>query len=343
MPELPLPAQIMQIATGYLLPRCLHAVAEAGIADALGDAPMTADALARATGKRGPALHRILRLIATAGVFESHGDHWTHTPLSRALRDDHPQSMRAFVRMIGDHLNWGAVGELDHALATGRPSVEKLAPDGIWPYFQAHPDEARIFDAAMTAKSQETIAAVTTVYDFTRYGTIADIAGGRGHLLAAALSAAPQAEGILFDQADVVAAINPTSRMTLAAGDFFKDALPVADAYLLSNILHDWADAEATSILLAIRRAAPKHAHLLVLESILPETPEPHLSKTLDIIMLTMTGGKERTRAEYDQLLSAGGFRLDRVVATTSPVSIIVGTPVEGAIPDLGVAQSGAT
>jgi hypothetical protein len=324
---MPIPpsAQLWQIATSHLLPRCLHVVADLGVADRLGEAPMTAEALASSVGANADALDRMLRLLAVAGVFEARGDSWAHTELSRIIRSDHPQSMRAFVRMIGGQMNWAAAGELEHAARTGKAAIEKLVPGGIWSYLRDHPDQARIFDAAMTAKSNAEIAALIPAFDFTRYKIIADIGGGRGHILAAMLAAAPNAQGMLFDQPTVVANVAPQPRISLHGGDFFKDRLPAADAYILGNVLHDWADDEAVAILRSIRRAAPSHAELLVLESILPDGPEPHLAKVLDIVMLTVTGGRERTYRAYQALLEAGGFRLDRVVPTASPISIIIG------------------
>jgi len=145
--------KLWQIATGYLLPRCLHVVAELGVADHLGEEPATAEALARATSANKGSLHRMLRLLAIVGVFEERGGLWAHTDLSRLMRSDHPQSMRAFIRMMGGRMWWAAAGELEHAAHTGKAAAEKLAAGGMWSYFRDHPDEARIFDAAMTARS----------------------------------------------------------------------------------------------------------------------------------------------------------------------------------------------
>jgi len=324
---MPIPpsAQLWQITTSHLLPRCLHVIADLGVADCLDEVPMTAEALASSTGANADGLDRMLRLLAVAGVFEARGDAWAHTELSRLMRSDHPQSMRPFIRMIGSRINWAAAGELEHAARTGKGAIEKLVPEGYWAYLREHPDEARVFDAAMTAKSNAEIAALIPAFDFTRYKTIADIGGGRGHILSALLAAAPNAQGILFDLPTVVAHIAPQPRISLHGGDFFKDRLPAADAYILGNVLHDWADDEAVAILRSVRRAAPSHAEVLVLESILPHGPEPHLAKVLDIVMLTVTGGRERTHLAYQALLEAGGFRLDRVVPTASPISIIIG------------------
>ena len=327
IPEPPLPARLWQVATGYFLPRCLHVIAELGVADQISDSPRTTAELARACEANADALGRILRALAAAGIFEARGDAWTHTDLSRLLRNDHPQSMRPFARMIGSAINWGAAEKLMHAARTGTAAIEAILPGGMWKHLQNHPDEARIFDAAMTAKSTAEIAGLLAAVDFTRYATIADIGGGRGHILRAVLDATPQARGILFDQADVVANATPAQRMQVQSGDFFRDALPAADVYLVSNVLHDWPDAEAIAILRAIHRACPRHAEVFILESLLPDTPGPAHSIVLDIVMLSITGGRERTRREYEQLLAAGGFRLDRVVPTTSPVSVIVGIP----------------
>jgi hypothetical protein len=323
----PAPARLWQLATGHFLPRCLHVIAELGAADHIDDEPVTTDALARATRSNADALGRMLRLLAVAGIFEARADGWAHTELSRPLRSDHPQSMRAFARMIGGALNWAAAGELQHAAQTGETAISGLAPGGMWAYLREHPEQARIFDAAMTAKSAAEIAALVPAFDFARYATIADIGGGRGHILLAALAAAPRAKGILFDQPDVVASVLPHPQLDVQGGDFFRDPLPVADAYIVGNVLHDWADAEAIAILRAIRGHAPGHAELLVLESLLPERPEPSHAIVLDLIMLTLTGGRERTRGEYEVLLEAAGFRLQRVVPTAGPVSVIVGVP----------------
>lgn len=325
--HMPPSAQIWQIATSHLLPRCLHVVAELGIADRLGETPMTAMELAQVSGIDADPLERTLRLLAVAGIFEARGNAWRHTQLSRVLRSDHPQSMRPFVRMIGGDLNWAAAGALAHTLRSGETAVTKIAPEGIWAYLQSHGDAARIFDAAMTAKSGVEIAALIPAIDFTRYATIADIGGGRGHILAAILAATPNAQGVLFDQPNVVAEVSPAPRMRVQGGDFFRDTLPPADAYIVGNVLHDWADAQAVAILRNVRRVAPKHAEVLLLESILPEGPEPHHAKVLDIVMLILTGGRERTRREYETLCAASGFCLDRVVPTASPVSVIVATP----------------
>lgn len=327
MDPIPASARLWLLATGHFLPRCLQVVAELGVADHIGDEPAGLELLARQSGCDAPALARMLRLLETANVFQRAGDGWVHTELSRHLRSDHPQSMRAFARMIGGPIQWAAAGALKSAAETGHSAITTVVPGGMWEYFKDHPEEARLFDAAMTSKSAAEIAALIPAFDFTGYPRIADIGGGRGHVLAAVLAAAPSSTGILFDLPHVVAAAAQGARLQVQGGDFFHDALPEADAYIVSQVLHDWGDQEAAAILRAVRRAAPAGSHLLVIEQVLPPGPGPHPAKVLDVVMLALTGGRERTRDDYASLFEAAGFRLDRVVPTTGAISVLVGLP----------------
>ena len=286
---------------------------------------MTAEALATAARVNTDALHRMLRLLAAAGIFEARGASWAHTELSRTIRSDHPRSIRPYIRMVGGRRYWFAVGEMPHALSTGRPVVEKFVPGGTWAYFRDHPETARGFDAAMEARASEEIAALLTAFDFTRYGVIADIGGGRGQILIAVLAAAPSTKGILFDLPAVVAGLAPQPRLSVQGGDFLTDPLPAADAYIVGHVLHNWADGEAAVLLRSIRRAATADAEVLVLESILPDGPEPHPAVVQDLVQLMFTGGRERTRDEYEGLLAAEGFRLERIVPISCATSVIVG------------------
>jgi hypothetical protein len=326
--ELPPPARLWALATGHLLPRCLHVAAEIGVADRLGDAPSTTDALARDCGCNANALGRMLRLLATAGVFQEGPAGWSHTEVSRLLRSDHPASMRAFARMMGGRMQWAGVGELEHSARTGEAAIEKVIPGGFWAYFQGRPEEAGVFADAMVSKANGMIAALLPAFDFSPYKVIADVGGGRGHVLRAILDATPGARGILFDLPHVLADVPPSQRMEPCPGDFFKDRLPQADAYILSEVLHDWSDERAVEILRAVRASAREGAHLLVLEVMLPEKPGPHPAHVLDVIMLALTGGRERTRADHEALMRAGGFRLERIVPTGNPESVIVGVAV---------------
>jgi hypothetical protein len=267
----------------------------------------------------------MMRLVATQGLFERRPEGWVHTGLSRYLRSDHPHSMRSFARMIGGDFEWRGAGALGVSARTGQIAAESFQPGGIWAYYRANPDAAAVFDAAMTSKAHSEIFALLPAIDMSRYQVVADIGGGRGHVLAALLEDAPHARGVLYDRPDVVARAPAHDRMTPQGGDFFTGPLPAADAYLLGNIVHDWRDPEAIAILSQIRAVAPPHAEVLVLENLLPEGPEPHMAKVLDIAMLAIGGGQERTEAEYAALFEAAGLKLDRIIPTSQTVSVIVG------------------
>lgn len=313
---------VKDLAIAHAVARCLHVVADAGVADALGDEALPAHELARRTGLDGDALERMLRLLAAYGIFAGGRDGYAHTPASRLLRSDDPHSLRALVRMRGLPAIWRGFTELGGAARAGRPASDWAA---LVAYFAAHPDEAAVFNEAMVAKSRAVIPAVLAAFAFDGFEVVADIGGGRGHLLQAILARTPSARGILFELPHVLADAAPAAspRLRLVAGDFFADALPAADLYILMDLLHDWSDADAARILAALRRAAPAHAHVLVIETLVADASGPHFSKTLDILMLALTGGRERTPAEHGRLLEGAGFKLERVLSTASQYSIV--------------------
>jgi O-methyltransferase len=224
--------------------------------------------------------------------------------------------------MRGSPSMWDAFTDLAHAARTGKPARDWAT---LVSHLAAHPDEAAIFDAAMVAKSLRVIPAVLDAYDFSRFAVVADIGGGQGHLLRAILARHAAAAGVLFDVPHVIehALDAAGTRIELVAGDFFADDLPAADCYVLMDLLHDWSDRDAAAILAAVRRAAPAHARLVIVETLVPESPDPHFGKTLDLIMLAVTGGRERTSSQHGALLAGAGFRLLRVVATAAQYSII--------------------
>jgi len=317
--------KLMQVTNAFLTSRCLYVVAEVGVADHINDTPQTSETLAKATGSDAGALHRVLRVLASHGIFESRDGSWSHTEMSRLLRKDNPASMRDYIRMIGMPVFWRAWEHIEHSVRTGETGFKKVHPGGAFAYLAEHPHESSLFNAAMTAKSHGDIAAVLPAYDFSQFATIADIAGGRGHLLRAILKQCPNTQGILFDQPHVVTEVSPDKgeKLTVIGGSFFTDKMPTADCYLLMNIIHDWPDAESIKILSAIRRDMPQHARVLLIESVVPSSPEPHLSKELDIVMMVLPGGRERTKEEYADLVAKCGLRLKRVVDTKSQYTIV--------------------
>ena len=318
---------VWTITNASVVSRSLHVVAEMGLADHIEDEPVSVEELASQCGANADALDRVLRLLAAHGIFHDRAGAYEHTEASRLLRSDHPMSMRAFSRMMGLPVNWANFGQLEHSLRTGSPALEQVAPDGLWAYFHDHPAEAEIFGQAMTGKAAADTAAVLDAYDFTHFSTIADIGGGRGHLLRAVLDAAPDAEGILFDLPGVIDTFDIDSdRLTTHAGDFFVDPLPSADAYLLMEVIHDWADDEAAAILAAVRRAAPRHATVLIIEGVANDGEVDPRVQTLDVVMLTITGGRERTAGQFAKLLDSARLRLGKVVDTGGPLRIVEAT-----------------
>ena len=317
--------KLTELTGAYWLSRCVHVAADLGVADALGDEPQTAEQLASAVKANPHNLNRVLRLLVANGIFAVKDGRYSHNDQSRRLRSDHPHSMRPLIRFMGLPIQWAAIGELEYAVRTGRPSNEKIAPDGLFAYLAQHPEEARIFNEAMTAKSQANIAELPLAYDFSRFSTIGDIGGGRGHLLRAVLEVAPRASGVLFDLPPVIEAAKEiaSNRIRLQAGNFFTDKLPACDAYLLMSVVHDWSDQEAKELLGAIRRAAPEHAKVLVIETVLPDEPKPHLSVLGDIAMMAMTTGGSRTTREFADLFSSSGLTLERKIDTNTEYSIL--------------------
>lgn len=316
---------LQQIVGGYTVARSLHVVANLGVADALEESPRSAAELAAAVGAHPDALGRVLRLLCAHGIFEARGEGFQHSPASRLLRTDHPHSLRDFSRMLGSNVNWTIFGALEHTIRTGAPAADEVLPEGFWAYLAKHPEESRIFNAAMTGKAHGQVAGIMASYDFAPFQTIGDIGGGSGHLLRAVLDAVPLAKGVLFDLPHVVAqnAALASERLTLQPGDFFRDELPRCDAYLLMEIVHDWGDDEAIAILRAVRRAAPPHARVLLIESLIPPGPGPAFVKILDIFMLTLLGGRQRSLLEYGSILERAGLELRREIETGAGISVL--------------------
>lgn len=320
------PAQTVQnLAVAYWASRCLHLVAELGIADQLGDAPETAEALARASGVRAQALHRVLRSLASHGIFEYDGERFAHNAASRTLRSDTAGSMRSLARMMGLKVHWDAYRELETAVRTGTPSIVAVTEGGLFPHLRSHPEEARLFHEAMAGKSFAQVAPVLQAYDFRAFGTIGDIGGGLGHLLYGVLGQSPNSRGVLFDLPQVIEQARRRAHpaVTYVGGDFFKDQIPSCDAYLMMTVLHDWSDDEAVSILGNLKSNAPRTAKLLIVEGIVRAETRNDFLKDLDIEMLVMTTGHERTEGEWNAVLRRAGFRIVRVIPAGPWSSII--------------------
>ncbi len=334
---LPSPSEIvLQMATGYWIGRALYVTTELGIPDLLADGPKNCTGLAASTKTHPLALYRVLRALAMVGVFVETGPRqFGLTPLSEVLRSDVPGSMRPMVLFQGDHLHAASYGEMRYSLETSRPAVEKAFGLSVFEFMRQNPEAGTLFNQAMTTHSQMEAGAVLAGYDFGGIGTLVDVAGGMGGLLAAILEANPSMRGVLFDLPHVIAesrlhgeikgALLP--RVDFAAGDFFETVPGGGDAYLLKHIVHDWYDDKAGLILQNCRKVMGPQARLLLVEMVIPDGPQPHFGKMLDLEMLVVAGGMERTESEYRTLLTAAGLKLQRIVPTPGPISIVEGVP----------------
>lgn len=321
---------IAQMACGYWVSQALYVAAKLGIADRLAAGPQPVDTLASDCGAQPAALYRLLRALASVGVFvESDVRRFALTPLAEPLRADAPDSKRAMVLMTGEE-QYQAWGELLFSVQTGKTGFERRFGISLFEYLAARPEQAALFDAAMVSIHGRETPAMLAAYDFSNIGMLADLGGGNGSVLIAVLQKHPQLRGILFDLPNVVeratknfAAAGLAERCQAIGGSFFETAPAGADAYFLRHIIHDWNDEQCLTILRNIHRAARPGAKLLLVETIIEPGNAPNFAKLLDLTMLVIPGGQERTADEYRRLLSAGGFELQRIVPTTAEVSIL--------------------
>ncbi len=317
---------------GFVVSRALQVAAELGVADALAVGPKERVALAREVGADPATLHRLLRALASFGVFEELADgRYVNTPRSEHLRTDAPASLRNLARMYGDTAPWQAWSGLEHSVRSGEPSFAHVHGIPVFEYLSTHADSARRFDEAMVAASRLMNDALVDAYEWGQFGTLVDVAGGMGSTLAAILRANPGLHGVLFDLGHVIergrehlAQQGVAQRCRVESGSFF-DAVPAgADAYFMKHILHDWNDADCLRILGSCSKAMSACAKLLVCEKIVPPGNGPSIAKTIDLVMLVQTdGGRERTESEFRQLFARAGLRLARVVPTRADNSIL--------------------
>lgn len=326
----PAEAVLMKMLTGFAVSQSLYVAARLGVADLLREGPKPVEELARETGAETAALYRVLRLLASTGVFAEEGERaFGLSPLAEKLLSG-PGSMRAMALHLLEGPSWRAWGELTHSVRTGATAFPEANGAEVFPFYLAHPESAAPFNEAMTEFSAMVGEAVVRAYDFSPYRVVADIGGGHGQLLASILKASPQSAGVLFDQPEVVgggrehlSSLGLGDRVRVEGGNFFEAVPGGADAYVLKFIIHDWDEERALTILRNVHRAAPEGARLLLVEGVVPEGDAPSLSKLMDVHMMVMTGGRERTEAEYADLLARAGFRLARVVPTESSMSVI--------------------
>jgi hypothetical protein len=334
-PDGPVPTpeqQLMRLCMGKIVSRCLTLVADLGVADHIGDTPVSTAELARQTGSHPDALYRVMRALAAVGVFAEHRERrFGHTPTSLPLRDKAEGSLRSLVRWLNSDCSWQAWGAIDHSIKSGEPSFDHKHGRSVFSYFQDHPEVARVFDQAMGNITRGIGAAVARAYDFTGIEHLVDIGGSQGVLLSAILSRFPNLRGTLFELPQVLEHARPVvaagphaARITLAAGDFHDGVPAGADAYIMKSIVHDWSDDHCITLLGNCRRAMRPGGRVLVVEGVVDDTPASVPRKMLDLEMLVMTpGGRERTEAEYGQLFGKAGLKLARVTPTDSGSSVL--------------------
>jgi hypothetical protein len=322
------------MTAGYVLSQAVAAVTRLGIADLIKDSPRSAEDLAQACAVNADALYRTLRALASTGVFtETAPRTFANTPLSEVLRSDVPGSIRPMVLFIGDEMHWKVFGDFMHCLQTGKPAFDHVFGQPCWDYLVAHPQAAKGFDEAMTAHSTMGVNAVAEAYDFSGAHTVVDIAGGNGMLLRVILERNPNLRGVLFDMPHAIrnarnAGLVTADRCGFVEGDFFASVPEGGDVYILKHIIHDWDDQPARRILQTCRKAMQSGSRLLVIEHLVPPGNEPGMAKILDLEMLAIPGGRERTTDEMSSLLGSAGFRLERVVPTKSPLAIFEALPL---------------
>jgi hypothetical protein len=334
-PEAAAAQHVIQIATGFIVSTALQVAVRLGIPDRLAKGPKSAAELAAEAGVQEDPLYRVLRALASVGIFEeSDGRRFALTLAGGLLRSGVPGSMQAMAMFMSSPFHLRVYSELMHSLKTGRPAVEKAMGMPVFEYFPKDPELSEIFNNAMTSFSDIVIPAALSAYDFGGIDTLVDVAGGHGAVLTAILKKNPGMKGILFDLDHVIAgargrieASGVADRLTTQSGDFFK-AVPAGDGYVMKHIIHDWDDDRASTILRNIRSAMGSgRGRVVLLESVIQPGNAPDFGKIVDIEMLAMPGGKERTEAEFRALFEKSGFRLSRIVPTQSPLSVIEAVP----------------
>ncbi len=334
--EVPPQVAILQMATGYWVSQSIYVAAKLGIADLLKEGSKSCDELAKSTGVNPRSVYRLMRALASVGVFaEKESGYFTLTPLAACIQSDVPGSMRAFAIRFGEE-HYRAWGDVMHSMQSGASAFENLYGMQLFEYYAQNPEQGKIFDEAMTSLSATENVEITTRYDFSPIRKLVDVGGGHGSLLASILISNPTMQGVLFDQPsviegakDLIEAQQVSERCSLVAGDCFEEVPQGGDAYILKYMIHLWDDERAIAILKNCHRAMVENGKLLLVEQVIPPGNEPFLGKFADMQMLVMfPGGCERTETEYRSLFEAAGFHLTKIVSTRANVSVIEGIRV---------------
>ena len=328
--ENPSPPALFEMATAYWLSQAIYVAAKLGIADLLRNGPQSCVALATSTGSDAPSLFRLMRALSSVGIFAHLGrGHFALSRLAERLQTGVHGSLRAMVITIGE-IHYQACGSLLHSVQTGSPAFNTVFGASLFDYLQQNTDAADAFNQGMANVSSMLAYAVLMAYDFAGISSIVDVGGGQGKLLEKILQFNPDITGTVFDTASTIEGAQQgfggdlrKRRCSYVVGDFFTSVPQGADAYLLCGVIHDWDDRRALRILRNCRRAMTEKGRLLIVDMVVPDTDATSFSKLLDLNMLAMTGGRERTKAEFQALLDAADYKLTRIIPTMAPQSIM--------------------
>jgi SAM-dependent methyltransferase len=334
-PDLPPHAQVIRMATGYWISRAVYVVAELGIADMLKEGAKPVDEIAAATGTHAPALRRVLRTLASVGLFSTDSQgRFSLMPLGASLQSDAPGAARSTVLFAAGGWWWSAWGEVLHSVRTGETGLEKALGLSEYEFLDQHPEEASHFNAAMLGFHGAEPAAIVDAFDFSGARRVVDVGGGSGTLLGTILAANPSVKGTLFERPQVLpdaksnlAAAGVADRCEIVGGDFLESVPEGGDLYIVSHCIHNWDEENCVRILANCRRAMAPGGRLLIVEAVVSPGDAPDPAKVLDLAMLLVPGGEERSEVEYRTLLAKAGFRLTRVVPTRTSASLIEAVP----------------
>ena len=330
--EMEMALKMVGMISGFWVSRVVYIAAKLGLADILKDGAKTAQEVAEETNTHAPSLYRVMRALAGAGVLaEDEEKRFSLTPLGATLRSDAPVSLRALATSELGEVHYPSWGALLHTVKTGERAFDHVFGTDCWDYFGKHPEYARIFNQSMTEVSRIVAPAVARAYDFSPFKKIVDLGGGHGSLMTAILKANPELKGVVMDAPQVVAGAKErieaeglAERCEAVAGNFFEAVPEGADAYIMKHIIHDWDDAEAIAILKNCRKALKDGGKVILVEAVIPKSNEaPSMATFGDLVMMLIPGGRERTAEEFAAIFAAAGFRMERIIPTESPMSVI--------------------
>ena len=330
--DVPPHLQLLEMICGKWVSQAIFAAAELGIADQLSDEPRSAKEVAQNVKTRAETTYRLMRALGSLGILEEHDNEcFSLTDIGQFLKSDHHNSMRAYARFIGYESNWRAWESLDESVRTGKTGYKLNYGMEIFDYLGKHPNAANVFNEAMVTTNHTVALQVASAYDFTDIPTLVDVGGGTGALIAALLDANSDMRGMIYDMGHAAESANKflgerglLERCEFMMGDFFQE-IPQTHGCILKSIIHDWDDEQSIRILRNCVKAIPADGKVLLVERIVPPTGQSHISKLIDLEMLALTSGLERTIEEYHVLFEQASLQVTRVITTAGASSIIEG------------------